>query len=155
MGSNRDEDKRWMGLALEHARLAALAGEVPVGAVMVKDGKLLAAAGNAPIENHDPTGHAEIRVIRKAAQVLKNYRLPETTLYVSLEPCSMCAGAILHARVQRLVFAASDPRTGAAGSLMNLLDDTRLNHRVVVDSGLYADKSALLLRQFFRARRQK
>lgn len=144
-----------MQLALEQARLAADAGEVPVGAVLVQDGELVAQAGNAPICSHDPTAHAEVRVLREAAQRLNNYRLPGTTLYVTLEPCPMCAGAMIHARVERLVYAASDPRTGAAGSVFELLQDERHNHCVSVEGGLLAEDSAELLRSFFRARRRK
>lgn len=148
------EDERWMGLALEQASAAAEAGEVPVGAVLVKDGELIAEAGNAPIELHDPTAHAEVQVLRKAAEALNNYRIPGTTLYVTLEPCPMCAGAMIHSRVERLVFGASDPRTGAAGSVFPLLQDDRHNHRVQVEGGLLAQESADMLRQFFRARRK-
>ncbi|CAG0911996.1 unnamed protein product, partial [Cyprideis torosa] len=122
-----EDDERWMRLALEEADTAALAGEVPVGAVVVKDGVLLAKAGNAPIAGHDPTAHAEIRAIRQAATLLANYRIPGTTLYVTLEPCAMCVGAMVHARVDRVVYAADEPRTGAAGSAFSLLQDPSHN----------------------------
>lgn len=149
------EDQRWMQRALDQAELAAEVGEVPVGAVLVREGVLIAEAGNAPIINHDPTAHAEIRVLRLGAEKLSNYRVPGTTLYVTLEPCPMCAGAMIHARVERLVFAASDPRTGAAGSVFSLLQDQSHNHQVQVESGLMAQESADMLRHFFRARRKK
>ena len=122
-------DIHWMRRALELATLAAREGEVPVGALIVKDGELIAEGRNRPIAHHDPTAHAEIQALRAAGKVLNNYRLPGTTLYVTLEPCPMCAGAIVHARVERVVFAATDPRTGAAGSIYNLLQSEKLNHR--------------------------
>lgn len=149
-----DEDRRWMQRALELARAAEAAGEVPVGAVLVRDGVLLGEAGNAPIGCHDPSAHAEIRALRAAGRAAGNYRLPGSTLYVTLEPCPMCAGALVHARVGRVVYAAPDPRTGAAGSVYDLLRDPRLNHRCQVDAGLAAEDSADLLRRFFRARRK-
>lgn len=144
----------WMARALEQAAHAADAGEVPVGAVLVAaDGTCLAACHNAPIESHDPTAHAEIRALRAAGQRLQNYRLPDTTLYVTLEPCSMCAGAMIHARVQRLVYGATDPRTGAAGGALELLDHPTHNHRIDVIGGVRAEEAGNLLRTFFRARR--
>lgn len=142
-----------MRRALEQAQLAAREGEVPVGAVLVKDGKLIAEERNRPIADHDPTGHAEIRLLRKAGRQLENYRLTGTTLYVTLEPCPMCAGAIVHARVGRVVYATADPRTGAAGSIYNILQSNELNHRCEVLGGVLADESAALLRDFFRSRR--
>jgi tRNA(adenine34) deaminase len=146
-------DTHWMRRALELATLAAREGEVPVGAVVVKDGQLIAEGWNRPIGHHDPTAHAEIQALRAAGKALNNYRLGGTTLYVTLEPCPMCAGAIVHARVQRVVFAASDPRTGAAGSIYNILQSNELNHRCEVEGGLLAEESAALLRHFFRSRR--
>ena len=146
-------DIHWMRRALELATLAACEGEVPVGAVLVKDGKLIAEGRNRPIADHDPTAHAEIQLLRAAGRAMNNYRLSGTTLYVTLEPCPMCAGAIVHARVQRVVFATRDPRTGAAGSVYNLLQSNELNHRCEVEEGLLADESASLLRGFFRSRR--
>lgn len=147
-------DLEWMHRALAVARQAGEAGEVPVGAVLVDaGGHCLATAGNAPVASHDPTAHAEVLALRAGAAALSNYRLPGTTLYVTLEPCAMCAGAIVHARVARVVFAAPDPRTGAAGSVFSLLDDRRLNHRVVVQGGVLAEASAALLQGFFRSRR--
>lgn len=146
-------DHHWMRRALELATLAAREGEVPVGAVVVKDGQLIAEGWNRPIGHHDPTAHAEIQALRAAGKALVNYRLGGTTLYVTLEPCPMCAGAIVHARVQRVVFAASDPRTGAAGSIYNILQSNELNHRCEVEGGVLAEESAGLLRHFFRSRR--
>lgn len=146
-------DEHWMQRALELAKLAEQMGEVPVGAVLVLDNKIIGEGYNQPIKAHDPSAHAEMRAIRDAAQFMQNYRLLNTTLYVTLEPCPMCAGAMVHARVQRLVFATKDPRSGAAGSIMNILQDPRLNHRVVVDSGVLAEASGNLLRDFFRSRR--
>lgn len=146
-------DSLWMRRALELAALAAREGEVPVGAVIVKEGQCIAEGWNRPIGHHDPTAHAEVQALRAAGRALNNYRLPGTTLYVTLEPCPMCAGAIVHARVERVVFAASDPRTGAAGSVYNLLQSNELNHRCVVEGGMLAEESAALLREFFRLRR--
>ena len=148
-------DKDWMAHALTLAAKAAQLGEVPVGAVLVKDGELLAEGWNQPIVQHDPTAHAEIMAIRKAAQVLQNYRLPGTTLYITIEPCSMCAGAIIHARIARVVFGAYEPRFGAAGSANNLLQNRQLNHQVEVTSGVLAEECALILKDFFRERRKK
>ncbi len=148
-------DKDWMAHALTLAAKAAQLGEVPVGAVLVKDGELLAEGWNQPIVQHDPTAHAEIMAIRQAAQVLQNYRLPGTTLYITIEPCSMCAGAIIHARIARVVFGAYEPRFGAAGSANNLLQDTQLNHQVEVTSGVLAEECGLILKKFFRERRKQ
>lgn len=146
-------DCHWMRRALDLALLAAREGEVPVGALLVKEGELIAEGWNRPIGNHDPTAHAEIQALRAAGKRLGNYRLPGTTLYITLEPCPMCAGAIVHARVQRVVYAARDPRTGAAGSVYNLLQSNELNHRCEVMGGVLAEESATLLRSFFRAKR--
>jgi tRNA(adenine34) deaminase len=146
-------DHHWMRRALQLATLAAREGEVPVGAVVVKEGQLIAEGWNGPIGHHDPTAHAEIQALRAAGRALQNYRLNGTTLYVTLEPCPMCAGAIVHARVQRVVFAARDPRTGAAGSIYNILQSNELNHRCEVEEGLLAEESSTLLRHFFRSRR--
>ncbi len=146
-------DEHYMRLALALADQAAADGEVPVGAVLVKEAEVLARCANRPVADHDPTAHAEIRALRKAGQVLGNYRLTGSTLYVTLEPCMMCAGAIIHARVRRLVYAAADPKTGAAGSVCDAFASAAANHRVQVEGGLLGDESALLLREFFRARR--
>lgn len=153
-GTERNDDLRHMQRALELAEAAARAGEVPVGAVVVgPDGTVLGEAGNAPIGLSDPSAHAEMLALREAARRVGNYRLPGTTLYVTLEPCPMCAGAIVHARVARLVFAAADPKTGACGSVFDLVRSERLNHRVTVESGLLERESAALLKAFFAARR--
>lgn len=142
-----------MGLALAQARLAAAAGEVPVGAVVVKDGQLIASGRNAPIATHDPTAHAEVVALREAAKVLGNYRLDGCTLYVTLEPCSMCSGAMLHARLDAVVFGARDARTGMAGSVLNLFDNAQLNHQTQVIGGVLADDCAQLLKEFFKPKR--
>ena len=147
-------DGAFMRRALELARLAQAEGEVPVGAVLVSDGEIIGEGWNRPIGSHDPTAHAEIVALRAAAAITQNYRLPGTTLYVTLEPCPMCAGAIVHARVDRVVFATVDPRSGAAGSTFDLLpSDERFNHYTRCDGGLLAEESAEMLRGFFRARR--
>lgn len=142
-----------MRLALSEARAAAEAGEVPVGAVVVKDGQVIARGRNAPIEGHDPTAHAEIVALRAAARVLGNYRLDGCTLYVTLEPCAMCSGAMLHARLARVVFGTTDPKTGAAGSVLDLFAQPRLNHQTEVARGVLAAECASLLREFFKERR--
>lgn len=147
-------DIHWMRHALVLAMRAAQAGEVPVGAVLVKDGGLVAEGWNLPISHNDPTAHAEIQALRAGGRALNNYRLLGTTLYATLEPCPMCAGAIVHARVGRVVYATSDPRTGAAGSVYNILRSNELNHRCEVTSGVLAEESAALLRDFFRSRRR-
>ena len=146
-------DERWMRLALEYARQAELEGEVPVGAVIVKGDALVAYGYNQPIKCHDPSAHAEIQALRHAGQVFKNYRLLDTTLYVTLEPCAMCLGAILHARVRRLVFAASDPRSGAVHSVFQIADAAEMNHRLNYHGGVLAEESRDLLKAFFRQRR--
>ena len=153
--SDQLNDEKWMARALELAQSAAELGEVPVGAVIVADNQILAEAHNSPILSSDATAHAEIRVIRAACEKLDNYRLPNATLYVTLEPCSMCAGAIVHARLARVVIAAREPRAGAAGSVMNILQHQQLNHRCDVDFGLYEAKSSEMLKSFFRSRRKK
>ena len=146
-------DLDFMRLALAQATAAAQAGEVPVGAVIVQDGKVIATGRNAPIAQHDPTAHAEINAVRAAAKLLGNYRLPDCTLYVTLEPCAMCSGAMLHARLKRVVFGASDAKTGAAGSVINLFDQPQLNHQTTLQGGVMADDSAALLKSFFSQRR--
>lgn len=147
------DDEQAMRLALAEARAAAAAGEVPVGAVLVKDGRVIATGRNAPIGRHDPTAHAEIAALRAAARALGNYRLDGCTLYVTLEPCAMCAGAMLHARLARVVFGAPDPRTGAAGSVLDVFGQARLNHQTQVQGGVLAEEGGQLLRAFFEARR--
>jgi tRNA(adenine34) deaminase len=148
------QDLYWMRRALAQAARAEAAGEVPVGAVLVYHGECLAEAWNRPIRRHDPTAHAEINVLRLAARRLGNYRLPGTTLYVTLEPCAMCVGALIHARVARVVFGAYDPKTGAAGSVFDLLHDPRHNHQVECTGGVLAEECGARLRAFFRARRK-
>ncbi|WP_088278944.1 tRNA adenosine(34) deaminase TadA [Ideonella sp. A 288] len=146
-------DEQAMRLALDQALNAQLAGEVPVGAVIVRDGQVIATGYNRPITTHDPTAHAEIVALRHAAQLLGNYRLPECELYVTLEPCAMCAMALMHARFKRVVFAATDPKTGAAGSVLDLFAEARLNHHTALRGGVLAEASSRLLRQFFADRR--
>ena len=146
-------DAFYMARAIELARQAEAAGEVPVGALIVRDGAIIAEGFNRPITTHDPTAHAEMIALRAAAARSDSYRLTGTTLYVTLEPCAMCAGAMVHARVQRLVFAATDPRAGAAGSVFNVVQHPALNHRMDVTAGVHGDECAALLRNFFVARR--
>jgi tRNA(adenine34) deaminase len=146
-------DEAFMGLALEQARLARTADEVPVGAVLVRSDEVIAVGANRPIASHDPTAHAEIEVLRAAGRSLASYRLTDTTLYVTLEPCVMCASAIVHARVRRLVFGAWDPRAGGAGSITDVFALPGLNHRVDVFGGVLTDDCAQLLQEFFAQRR--
>jgi len=148
-------DESWMDEALTLAREAARRGEVPVGALVVRGGAIVGRGGNAPIAHNDPTAHAEIAALREAAAALGNYRLPGCTLYVTLEPCAMCAGAIMHARLARLVYGASDPKTGACGSIVDLFAEPRLNHHTRVVRGVAADACARLLSEFFAARRRR
>ena len=149
-----DQDEKFMREALALARQAQAAGEVPVGAVLVRDGEVVGRGWNHPISAYDPTAHAEILAIREAASALGNYRLVDTCLYVTLEPCPMCAGALVHARIGRLVYGTADPRAGAAGSVFNLLQEPRLNHRVDIASGVLAEECSGLLKDFFAARRK-
>ncbi len=142
-----------MELALQQARLAPLIGEVPIGAVLVHQNEVIAAAHNYRERSQDPTAHAEMIVIRKAAEQFKTWRLTDTTLYVTLEPCPMCAGAIVQARITRLVFGAWDPKAGACGSILNIPEERRFNHRVQVAGGLFGQESRALLQEFFRAKR--
>jgi tRNA(adenine34) deaminase len=146
-------DRRFMTRALELARCAEAAGEVPVGAVIVKDDRIVAEGWNRPIGSCDPTAHAEIVALRAAGLALGTYRLTETTLYVTLEPCAMCASAMVHARVKRLVYAAADPRAGAAGSVFNIVQHPALNHRIECTGGVLEEECGSLLRSFFVARR--
>jgi tRNA(adenine34) deaminase len=147
-------DTVYMRQALEQAHHAATAGEVPVGAVLVLDRTVIATGFNHPIGTHDPTAHAEIRAIRAAAHRLSNYRLVGCELFVTLEPCAMCVGAILHARLSRVVFGAADPKTGACGSVVDLFAQTRLNHHTAVTGGVLADECGRVLSEFFRSRRR-
>ena len=154
IGTTVSDDAQAMRLALEQARLAGAAGEVPVGAVLVNAaGRVIATGRNAPVAGHDPTAHAEIAALRAGAEQLGNYRLDGCTLYVTLEPCTMCAGAMLHARLARVVYGAADPKTGAAGSVLNPFADPRLNHQTQVQGGVLAGECAALLRDFFQPRR--
>ncbi len=146
-------DAACMRMALELARQAQQAGEVPIGALLLKDGEIVGRGWNHPISARDPTVHAEIVALRAAAQVLGNYRLADTTLYVTLEPCAMCAGAMVPARVQRLVFGAADPRAGAAGSVFDIVRAPALNHQLQVTAGVLAEECGALLKQFFAKRR--
>ena len=146
-------DEAWMGEALALARAAGARGEVPVGAIVVRDGVVLGRGGNAPIAASDPTAHAELAALRDAARFVGNYRLPGCAMYVTLEPCPMCAGAIMHARIDRLVFGASDPKTGACGSVVDLFAEARLNHHATVTRGILADECGRLLSDFFASRR--
>lgn len=147
--------EKWMKIALDEAQLAMIENEIPVGAVLVQDNKLIAQAHNRPIKNNDPTAHAEIEVLRKAGKKLKNYRLPKTTLYVTLEPCSMCFGAIIHARIDRIVFGASDSKSGVFGSTINLSSEKFYNHRVSVSGGVLENDCKNILDKFFKLRRKK
>ena len=146
-------DRQFMQQALEQAGLAALAGEVPVGALIVRNGEVIARAFNQPITNHDPSAHAEMQALRQAALSEQNYRLPGTTLYVTLEPCTMCAGAMLHARVDRIVYGAADPKTGAAGSVLDVFSSKQLNHQTIIEGGVMGQECGQLLRDFFKERR--
>ena len=155
MPAGQESDRRFMLLAIEQARSAAEAGEVPVGAVIVKDGEVIASGFNRPIASHDPTAHAEMAALREAGRVLGNYRLVDCDLYVTLEPCAMCAGAIQHARIRRLIFGARDPKTGACGSVIDLMAQPRLNHHCVVTPELMSHETGNLLSEFFASRRRK
>lgn len=146
-------DEDFMRIALNLAREAAQAGEVPVGAIVVKDGAIVGRGFNRPIGSHDPSAHAEVQAMRDAGYRMQNYRLPDCTLYVTLEPCAMCVGAILHARVARVVFGASDPKTGACGSVVNLPGESRLNHHAEFSGGMLSAECAELLKIFFAERR--
>lgn len=148
-----DADEAFMRRALDLAAQGAMAGEVPVGALVVLDGQIIGEGFNQPISSHDPSGHAEIIALRAAARAAGNYRLPGATLYVTLEPCVMCSGAIMHARVARVVYGARDPKTGACGSTVDLFAEARLNHHATVRGGVMADKAVGLLQQFFAQRR--
>ena len=152
-GTAPGTDERFMARALELARQAAARGEVPVGAVVVMDGQVIGEGANAPIAGHDPTAHAEILALRQAGAAAGNYRLPGSTVYVTLEPCAMCAGAMVHARIERLVYGAADPKSGAAGGVFDIARSPRLNHRLEVTGGVLGEACGELLRTFFRDRR--
>lgn len=153
LGLAMDCDTGFMQEALEEARSAAAAGEVPIGAVLILDGKVIARSGNRTIRDCDPTAHAEIIVLRKAAQVVDNYRLAGTTLYVTIEPCSMCAGAMIQARILRLVYGANDPKAGAVRTYFQILSNPSLNHQVEITAGVLADECAEVIQYFFAKRR--
>ena len=148
-------DTEYMQIALDLARQAALNGEVPVGAIIVKDGLIIGSGSNAPIGLHDPTAHAEIQAMRQAAACIGNYRLIDCTLYVTLEPCAMCSGAMQHARIAKLVYGASDPKTGACGSVIDLMSEQKLNHHTEVVGGVMAEECGAVLTEFFKQRRSK
>lgn len=151
---DRSQDERFMREALALAAQGAALGEVPVGAVLVHEGQIVGRGFNCPISRHDPSAHAEMVAIRAAAQALQNYRLPGSTLYVTLEPCSMCAGLIVHSRIQRVVYGTTEPKAGVAVSRGQFFDQAFLNHRVLVEGGLLAEQCSEMLSQFFRQRRQ-
>ena len=146
-------DRQYMQQAIEQAKLAAVAGEVPVGAVVVRNGEVISKAFNKPISTHDPSAHAEMLALRAAALSEENYRLPGTTVYVTLEPCAMCSGAMLHARVDRIVYGATDPKTGAAGSVLDIFSSKQINHQTHVQGGVMGDECGQILRDFFKERR--
>jgi len=147
--------EKWMELAIQQALLAEKIDEVPVGAVLVQDDRLITSAHNQPISNNDPTAHAEIQLLRKAGEQLNNYRLPNTTLYVTLEPCTMCLGAMIHARVSKVVFGAYDEKTGVCGSCQDLSTSECFNHAIEIQGGVLADECKNLLQAFFKNRRNK
>ena len=147
------DDAAWMRRALALAERAEAEGEVPIGAILVQDGIVIGEGWNRPVATHDPTAHAEMLALRAAATRIGNYRLNDAVLYVTLEPCSMCAGAMVHARIKRVVYGAADPKTGAAGSVFNLLRSARLNHMAEVTGGVLAEECGAMLTEFFRARR--
>ncbi len=153
--SENQQDEQWMRLALEQARMAEAVGEVPVGAVLVRDGELIGAGHNRVITDSDPSAHAEVMALRDAGKRQNNYRLPGSTLYVTLEPCLMCAGVLVHARVEKLVFSTNDPKTGVIATVDHAFDRSYHNHQVTVMSGVLAEESAQLLRDFFARRRAR
>jgi tRNA(Arg) A34 adenosine deaminase TadA len=152
---DRSQDERFMREALALAAQGAALGEVPVGAVLVQDGRIIGRGFNCPISQHDPSAHAEMVAVRDAAQALQNYRLPGVTLYVTLEPCSMCAGLIVHSRIQRVVYGATEPKAGVVVSRGQFFEQAFLNHRVLVEGGVLAEECGAVLSEFFRQRRQK
>ena len=146
-------DEKWMKIAMDEANLAMNEEEIPVGAVLIQNNKLIARSHNQPIKNNDPTAHAEIQLLRKAGEQQKNYRLIGSTIYVTLEPCTMCFGAMVHARIERIVFGASDFKTGVCGSCMNLNKENFFNHKISITGGVLEEESSELLRLFFKSRR--
>ena len=148
-----NKDEKWMQIALNEAKLAMNENEIPVGAVLVKNGKVIAKTHNQPIKKNDPTAHAEIQLLRKAGEQQKNYRLIGSTIYVTLEPCTMCFGAMVHARIERIVFGASDFKTGVCGSCINLNNENFFNHKISITGGVLENESSELLKLFFKSRR--
>lgn len=153
--TSMNEDAKWMQHAVELAQKAKAHDEVPVGAVIVHEDKIIGEGWNQPISSNDPTAHAEIIALRDAGKNVSNYRLPNTTMYVTLEPCAMCAGAIVHARLSKIIFAVTDPKTGACGSVFNLLQSEELNHKVEIDKGIMEDECRALIQTFFKDKRSK
>ena len=149
-----NEDEKWMQIAIREANLAKNKGEVPVGAIIIQNNRIIAKAHNSPISKNDPTAHAEVLAIRNASKKLQNYRLPGTTLYVTLEPCAMCLGAVIHARINRIVFGTSDPKSGVCGSTANLTSETFFNHKIIVNGGILEQDCKQILQSFFKLRRQ-
>ena len=147
-------DEKWMKIAIDEAHLAMEENEVPVGAILVKDNKLIAQAHNRPIINRDPTAHAEIEVLRMAGKKLRNYRIPKSTLYVTLEPCAMCFGAMIHARIERVIFGASDPKSGVCGSTIDLSSESIFNHQISVSGGVLEHDCKNILQLFFKLKRK-
>ena len=148
------EDEKWMRYAIKEANIAKDKGEVPVGSIIIQNNQIIAKAHNRPIKNYDPTAHAEIEVLRKAGAILHNYRLPKTTLYVTLEPCTMCLGAMVHARIERVVFGASDPKSGVFGSTIDLSSESIFNHQILVSGGVLEYECKNTLQSFFKLRRK-
>ena len=148
------EDEKWMQLAILEANIAKDKGEVPVGSILVQNNQIISKAHNCPISKNDPTAHAEIEVLRKAGEKLNNYRLPQTTLYVTLEPCAMCLGAMIHARIERVVFGASDPKSGVCGSTINLSSESIFNHQISLSGGVLEHDCKNILQSFFKLRRK-
>ena len=148
------EDEKWMRYAIKEANIAKDKGEVPVGSIIIQNNQIIAKAHNCPISKNDPTAHAEIEVLRKAGEILHNYRLPKTTLYVTLEPCSMCLGAMIHARIERVVFGASDPKSGVCGSTIDLSLESIFNHQLSVSGGVLKHECKNILQSFFKLRRK-
>ena len=149
------KDEKWMKVAINEAKLAMKKNEIPVGAILVQNEKLIASAHNEPIKKNDPTAHAEIQVLRKAGKIMKNYRFPNSTLYATLEPCTMCFGAMIHARIERIVFGASDPKTGVCGSCIDLNNESFFNHKIAITGGILDKECSDLLRLFFKSKRSK
>ena len=147
------EDEKWMRCAIIEANIAKDKGEVPVGSIIIQNNQIIAKAHNCPISKNDPTAHAEIEALRKAGEILHNYRLPKTTLYVTLEPCAMCLGAMIHARIERVVFGASDPKSGVFGSTINLTSESIFNHQISVSGGVLEHECKDILQSFFKLRR--